>query len=91
MATEGNFDLLGLSTEMVENIVECLDLVSITNLRLTCSLLAIRCSGPRFKSYFNHVQTDLSESSLESLNALASHPTFGPAVRNMTVMATVYD
>lgn len=74
-----------------ETIVQCLDLAAIKSLRLSCKALSERCMGPHFKSFFCDRRTDLTKESLESLRALASHPKLGHAVKNLTVMAVMYD
>ncbi|PGH00361.1 hypothetical protein GX51_05860 [Blastomyces parvus] len=80
-----------LPPEVVENIAENLDLGSLKCLRLASTACRILCLGPRFKSFFRQKTTDLTESSLEALCALASHPDLGPAVKHLTIMAVIYD
>lgn len=81
----------GLPTELVDKIAEDLDLDSIRNLRLACKALHDRSYGPRFRSYFETQQTDLSVKSLERLCQIARHSRLGSAVQSLVVLAVVYD
>ncbi|KAK2755519.1 hypothetical protein FQN54_006459 [Arachnomyces sp. PD_36] len=81
-----------LPSLVVENILQHLDLKAIKNLRLSCRYLGELCIGPRFKSFYHsRTKTDLSEESLKSLCALASHARLGPSVKKLTIVAKVYD
>ena len=82
--------LATLPTEIIEKIAENLDLPDLSNLRLTCRDMSRRATGPQMKSHFHAQTTDLSSSSLARLVAITSNPTFGPAVKRLTVLATVY-
>src|SRR5204863_2140797 len=72
-------------------IVEHLDLATICNLRLSSKALSGQCLGPHFRSFFDRKKADLTQDSLEPLRQLAAHPGLGSAVRDVTVLATVYD
>ncbi|KAL2013888.1 hypothetical protein VTN00DRAFT_1413 [Thermoascus crustaceus] len=91
MAAEAELNLNHVPPEVVEKIIKYLDLNTIKSLRLTSKVFGERCLGPRFKSFLKQQTTDLTEQSLWSLCTLASHPELGPAVKNLTIMATVYD
>lgn len=92
MAAQGEqTNLDSLPSLVTENIVQYLDLGAIKSLRLSCKALSERCIGPHFKSYFREQRTDLTEESLKSLCALASHPSLGSTVKILTVLAVVYD
>ncbi|KAI9927231.1 hypothetical protein ASPWEDRAFT_122152 [Aspergillus wentii DTO 134E9] len=72
-------------------ILDHLDLDSIKSLRLTNKTVSRQCIGPRFKSFFKKQTTDLTKGSLQSLSDLASHPAFGPAVKDLTITAVICD
>lgn len=91
MAVKAELNLDRLPPEVVERIIQYVDLDTIKSLRLTSRVLGERCLGPRFKSFLKRQTTDLTKRSLQSLCALASHPTLRPVVKNLTIMATVYD
>ena len=80
-----------IAGELVEKINEDLDLPSIRNLRLTCKTLGDSCCGPRFRSFLEHQETDLTASSLRKLCQLAHHSKLGAAVLTLTVLATIND
>ncbi|KAF5582639.1 f-box domain-containing protein [Fusarium pseudoanthophilum] len=69
-------------------ILQHLDLASYTNLRLTSRRLATTTIHRRF---FRCAKTDLSLTSLQSLADRVSHPQLGPLLRELTVVATLYD
>ncbi len=75
--------------EVLSLIEEDLDLESIKSLRLTCKSL----SAPsfRFRHFVAKQSTDLTAPSLQQQNELASHPVLGPLVRELVVVAVVYD
>ncbi|KAK3326166.1 hypothetical protein B0H66DRAFT_588807 [Apodospora peruviana] len=79
-----------LPTELVEKVAEQLELADLANLRLTCRGMAAKCNGPHFKSYFHSQATDLCAQSLARLGAITADPTFGPAIKRLTVTAAVY-
>ena len=89
MRTKARLD--GIAGELVEKINEDLDLPSIRNLRLTCKTFGDRCCGPRFRSFLEHQETDLTASSLRKLCQLAHHSKLGSAVLKLTVLATIND
>ncbi|KAK0720271.1 hypothetical protein B0H67DRAFT_575544 [Lasiosphaeris hirsuta] len=82
---------LPLPTEIVDMIAERLSLADLQNLRLTCREFNSRFTGQHFVGYFKDRTTDLSPSSLERLEAVASHPKFQPIVRRLKVVAVIYD
>ncbi|MCJ1374993.1 hypothetical protein MMC20_006226 [Loxospora ochrophaea] len=79
-----------IPTELVEKIVRLLHVADIGRLRLTCRSLQSKSSGPHFKTFFFSRRTDLSLHNLQALADLANHEDFGPAVRNVVVVATAY-
>src|SRR5262245_17686472 len=91
MAAKGGLHLHHVSPELLETIIQYLSLDAIKSLRLTSKEFAARCLGPRFRSFVRQQRTDLTARSLQSLCSLASHPKLGPAVRNLTIVATLYD
>lgn len=76
---------------VVDKILEYLDLETIKSLRLTDRTWSELCLGPRFKSFMRHQSTDLTPQSLESLSALSCHAILRPAVKDLTIVAAVYD
>ncbi|CAK48331.1 hypothetical protein CBS63078_374 [Aspergillus niger] len=76
---------------VVDEILEYLDLETIKSLRLTDRTWSGLCLGPRFKSFMRHQSTDLTPQSLESLGALSCHAILRPAVKDLTIVAAVYD
>lgn len=92
MAAQGEqLDLMSLPSLVTEDIIQYLDLDTTKKLRLSCKALSEQCIGPHFKSFYRQQTTDLTEESLQSLYALASHPTLGPAVKDLTILAVVTD
>ncbi|KAK2761673.1 hypothetical protein FQN54_001501 [Arachnomyces sp. PD_36] len=92
MTTQGQpASLEKLPSLVTDSIIEHLDLDDVKSLRLCCKELSERCLNPHFKHFCRHQKTDLTEDSLKSLRALALHPTLGPAVKNLTIVTTVYD
>lgn len=81
----------GVAQELVDNIVDHLDLNSISSLRLACRRLGDRCCGQRYKSFFAQQTLDLTPERLQRLYRIAAHPKFGSAVRVIEVTAVVYD
>ncbi|KAG5753328.1 hypothetical protein H9Q69_007951 [Fusarium xylarioides] len=69
-------------------ILQHLDLASFTNLRLTSRQLSTNTISSRF---FRCSKTDLSLDSLRSLRERATHLQLGPLLRELTVVATLYD
>ncbi|KAF9775981.1 hypothetical protein IL306_005889 [Fusarium sp. DS 682] len=80
--------LTQLSGIPLDLILQHLDLPSFTNLRLTSRQLSISTIYSRF---FRSTKTDLSLNSLQSLQDRTSHPQLGPLLRELTVVATLYD
>lgn len=80
-----------VAQELVDKIVHDLDIASISSLRLACRALGDRCSGQRYKSFFEQQAVDLTSESLQRLCLISAHPNFGPAVRMVAVTAVVYD
>ncbi|RAK95663.1 uncharacterized protein BO80DRAFT_485991 [Aspergillus ibericus CBS 121593] len=76
---------------VVDVIVDHLDLQSIKALRLTNRAWSKLCLGPRFKSFIRHQTTNLTAESLKSLMELACHPDLGSVVKQLTILADVYD
>ncbi|RKK70114.1 hypothetical protein BFJ69_g12134 [Fusarium oxysporum] len=69
-------------------ILQHLDLATFTNLRLTSRQLSANTIHSRF---FRSAKTDLSLSSLQSLAERVSYPQLGPVLREITVVATLFD
>ncbi|KAI1038063.1 hypothetical protein LB503_012010 [Fusarium chuoi] len=69
-------------------ILQHLDLASFTSLRLTSRQLSTNTIHSRF---FRSAKTDLSLDSLHSLRDRASHPQLGLVLRELTVVATLFD
>ncbi|OJZ90790.1 hypothetical protein ASPFODRAFT_153615 [Aspergillus luchuensis CBS 106.47] len=84
-------ETLYLPIVVVDEIIEYLDLETIKSLRLTDRIWSQLCLGPRFKSFMRHQSTDLTTRSLESLSALSCHDILRPAVKDLTIVAAVYD
>ncbi|OJJ77730.1 hypothetical protein ASPBRDRAFT_71057 [Aspergillus brasiliensis CBS 101740] len=76
---------------VVDEILEYLDLETIKSLRLADKTWSDLCLGPRFKSFMRHQTTDLTPQSLESLTALSRHGILRTAVKDLTIVAVVYD
>ncbi|KAL8706507.1 MAG: hypothetical protein Q9201_000439 [Fulgogasparrea decipioides] len=83
-------DMQSLPAEIIDKIAGDLDLQSLRNLRLACKLLSCYC-GTCFKSFFKSQHTDLTLNSLQQLSQITHHPKLGPAVQELTILATVYD
>ncbi|KAI4225033.1 MAG: hypothetical protein LQ349_007129 [Xanthoria aureola] len=81
----------GVAQELMDNIVDHLDLTSISSLRLACRRLGDRCCGQRYKSFFRQQALDLTPERLQRLCRIAAHPKLGSAVRVIEVTAVVYD
>ncbi|KAL7767016.1 hypothetical protein ACKLNR_004932 [Fusarium oxysporum f. sp. zingiberi] len=77
-----------LSGIPLDMILQHLDLTSFTNLRLTSRQLSTNTISSHF---FRSSRTDLSLSSLQSLADRISHPQLGPVLRELTVVATLFD
>ncbi|KAF5243589.1 hypothetical protein FANTH_8168 [Fusarium anthophilum] len=77
-----------LSGIPLDIIVQHLDLATFTNLRLTSRQLSTNTIHSRF---FRSAKTDLSLASLQSLADRVFHPQLGPVLRELTVVATLYD
>ncbi|KAF5712358.1 f-box domain-containing protein [Fusarium mundagurra] len=77
-----------LSGIPLDIILQHLDLASFTNLRLTSRQLSTSTIHCRF---FRSAKTDLSVASIQSLTDRVSHPQLGPVLRELTVVATLYD
>lgn len=77
--------------EILERILGHLDLNTIKSLRCTCKALGDRCIGPRFKSFVQNQETDLTLQSLDNLFDLASSPVISQLVKHVTVTAVVFD
>lgn len=80
-----------LPNEILEMVIKSLDLSSMKNLRLTSNRMAKKCEGPTFTSFFNDITSELTETGVASTLALASHPVFGPAVKNLTLLVVFND
>lgn len=80
-----------LPAELFEAILSYLDLQSIKCLRLTSKSVASSCLGPTFLSYVATQHTDLSQLSLEHLQALTLHPVLGPVVKHVVVESVFFD
>lgn len=94
MATEDkstNNSFKDLPNEVLDLLLFHLDLASAKNLRLTSTSMAKRCEAPGFKRFFTNKEIELTEEGLRGIWALIIHPVFGPAVRNLTVVAVCYD
>ncbi|KAF4441410.1 f-box domain [Fusarium acutatum] len=77
-----------LSGIPLDIILQHLDLASFTNLRLTSRQLSTNTIHSRF---FRSTKTDLSLDSLHSLRDRTSHPQLEPLLRELTVVATLFD
>lgn len=75
-----------------DDFIECLDLASTKNLRLTCRAVNDRCLTPHFKKNFEEIVTTLDPNRLNSLLTFLKNPVLGlQTIRRLTIMATVYD
>ncbi|KAF4494296.1 f-box domain [Fusarium agapanthi] len=77
-----------LSGIPLDIILHHLDLATFTNLRLTSRQLSTNTIHSRF---FRSAKTDLWLASLQSLADRVSHPQLGPILRELTVVATIFD
>ena len=77
--------ILSLPDELFNQILTLLPLSSVQSLRLGCRDLRLRCNVPAWYSYFKGQKTDLSNSSLERLYALASYEPLGKLIKSITV------
>ncbi|KAF3917676.1 hypothetical protein AA313_de0208784 [Arthrobotrys entomopaga] len=83
--------LLRLPVELFENVIQDLDLPSINNLRLSCKTLVEKSLQSFSKRYISNQYTDLSQESLHRLTVLSQHPIFGKAVKNLIIVAAIFD
>lgn len=82
--------LLGLPTELFENVAGYLEDEQVSCLRLTCKRLQVKVHR-RFRPRFSDRRTDLSTNSLQRLIDISNHPDLGTAVRNLSIIAVTYD
>ncbi|KAJ6000625.1 hypothetical protein N7481_001034 [Penicillium waksmanii] len=80
-----------LPHEIVEEILIYLDLNSIKSLRLSSRSFCERCTGYRFMQFCRVQSIELTQPSLRSLQELLGHPTLSTAVKDLEIVATVYD
>ncbi|KAH7240282.1 uncharacterized protein BKA55DRAFT_577258 [Fusarium redolens] len=80
--------LVHLSGIPLDIILQHLDLTSFVNLRLTSRQLSTNTIRSRF---FRSAKTDLSLKSLRSLQDRVSHPQLGHLLRELTIVATLFD
>ncbi|KAL5327810.1 hypothetical protein ACEPPN_005515 [Leptodophora sp. 'Broadleaf-Isolate-01'] len=81
--------MTAIPPDVVGIILDNLELVDVKSIRLTCKYLST--VGPRFKHFIAQQTTDLSVESLRSQRELASHPQLRSAVKELVVMAAVFD
>lgn len=80
-----------LPVELVERIVEELDLESVRSMRLLCRELSQKSCGPAFQQFIKRQRQCLTRTGLQTLLSIATHPVLGPAVREVTLVACVFD
>ncbi|KAL4916196.1 hypothetical protein BDW62DRAFT_107792 [Aspergillus aurantiobrunneus] len=80
-----------LPRDCVEEIMNHLDLSTLKALRLSSRTLCAQCTGPRFRQFLRSHSVELTKSSLHSLRELLVHPELGTAVKNLEIVATIYD
>lgn len=83
--------LRALPNELFNQVLTHLDLLSIKNLRLASPVHAAKCLSPAFLTYYVQQETDLTPTSLQRLRQISIHPTLGPAVKRLTVVAVFHD
>lgn len=83
--------LRALPNELFNQVLTHLDLLSIKNLRLSSQQHAAKCLCPAFLAYYAGQETDLTPTSLQRLREITIHPTLGPAVRRLTLVAVYRD
>lgn len=76
-----------------DTFIECCDVDSIKNLRLTSRTVNDRCLTPRFRKCFEKIVTTLDPERLDSLLSLLkdNHILGIQSIKRLTIMATVYD
>jgi len=75
---------------MLEIIISYLDLETIKALRLIDRELSIRCVGPQFLCHVQQPNTDLTEESLTSLDALSKRQMLRQKIHELTILAVYY-
>lgn len=80
-----------LPLEIFETILAYLDLDSVKALRLVHPTFSESCIGPYFLSFVRQPDTDLSEHSLKSPQALALNPRLKSKVHTLTILASYFD
>lgn len=80
-----------LPFDCMEEIMTYLDLSTLRALRLSSRTLYALCTGPRFKHFLRFQSIELTNSSLRSLRVLLAHPELGAAVKDLKIVATIYD
>ncbi|CAI7644721.1 unnamed protein product [Penicillium pancosmium] len=91
MDSSAHFTLSVLPPEILEEIMTYLDLATLKALRLSSRALYKDSTGFRFKHFIRIQSIELRQSSLESLQDLLAHPALGPAVKELEIVATIYD
>lgn len=91
MESNAPFRLSVLPPEILEEIMAYLDLATLKALRLSSRALCKDSTGFRFRQFFRLQSIDLGQSSLQSLQDLLVHPALGTAVKDLQIVATVYD
>ena len=77
--------LCALTTELIEYIVAQLELEDLRVLRLVCKNLSHKTLHYFGSTYFAHVRTDLSRTSLQKLQQLSRHEQLGNHVRTLFI------
>lgn len=80
-----------LPFDVLELIASRLDLESICRARLSCKHLSAKFSGPAFQQFIKVKKITMDRNGMADVKSLASHPTFGPAVQDLTLVTPVYD
>ncbi|KAI9844664.1 MAG: hypothetical protein M1838_002083 [Thelocarpon superellum] len=80
-----------LPAELADQIMSYLDLGDVSSVRLASRVLQLSCAERRFRDFFASRRVSLSEESLQTLVELTAHRVLGPAVRKLSIIATVHD
>ncbi|TFK35520.1 hypothetical protein BDQ12DRAFT_737601 [Crucibulum laeve] len=82
-------NILNMPPELMEHTVHDLELTDVRNLRLSCRGFCEKLSH-RFKTFFVHQTTNLSQESLRTLVEISQNVDLASCVKSITILATIY-
>lgn len=90
MSTGTSF-LENLTYDCIAELSTHVDFKSLKNLRLVSRKIKDACTKPHFMTLLRRQKTDLSEKSLQKLLEIVSHAELGPAVKEIRIIAPLFD